>query len=175
MFSYLWDTPEDIPCDVMVEKLLPRCRHLAKMPCSSDPERFCCNASCGGILSCCGRDCNARCHQCQVLNVEGTDPDQDRAVLRKHREHSCQKRLFCEHICSLACSQDHQCATICKAACRQACPHAKCNRYCSDPCAPCQAKCTWYVALNESVATDTQNLTPAGTANIFLAQSRADL
>ena len=141
VISHLWDNPAEIPCVVLVEKSLLNCRHVATMLCSTDPTAYLCNALCGGIMSCCGRNCSARCHQCQELNVGQTD--RDRAGLLKHREHPCQKSLFCQHRCMLSCSQDHQCTTMCRAACRQACPHAKCKKHCSEPCAPCQEACTW--------------------------------
>jgi hypothetical protein len=138
--SYLWDRLEDVPCDVPMTKSLPNCEHTAKLRCAADPALHLCNAFCGGIMTCCGRDCNSRCHECQSLN---TDDQAQPSKRLQHRNHPCQKRLFCEHSCRAMCSREHQCTTICKELCRQECFHTQCRDYCSTPCAPCQESCTW--------------------------------
>ncbi|KAG2106489.1 hypothetical protein BD769DRAFT_1654653 [Suillus cothurnatus] len=122
---------EQVYCDFMVDKELPCCEHTARMTCSTDPATYLCKAPCNGIMSCCGRSCNAKCHECQR---------------KKHtfrRRTYTEKPLFCEHLCQEACSDDHTHTVACKKPCRQACSHARCQSACSVPCAPCQESCTW--------------------------------
>lgn len=118
------------------------------MSCSDDPALFDCVAICGGILGCCGRDCREQCSRCQVVNVENSGAAiQERIERKEHCKHPCEKRLYCEHPCAEMCSQDHTCTTVCQYPCRQVCAHARCRGICSQPCAPCQEPCTWFVAL----------------------------
>lgn len=138
-FSHFLDDLSEVPCHMIVTKSLPRCEHLAEMGCSADPSQTLCIEFCGGTMTCCGRDCKSRCYQCQAVNEEDGRPI-NRIV---HEKHQCQKTLFCEHICVNNCSVDHQHTQICKEPCRQECAHARCKKYCSSPCAPCQEPCTW--------------------------------
>jgi hypothetical protein len=141
--SHLWDCLEDVPCDFPMTKSLPNCEHTAELRCSADPALHPCTAFCGGIMRCCGRDCNSRCHECQCLNTDNQAQPFRRS---KYHNHPCQKTLFCQHSCSEMCSQEHQCTTVCKEPCRQQCSHTRCKNYCSTPCAPCQEPCTWSVS-----------------------------
>ncbi|CAL1707171.1 unnamed protein product [Somion occarium] len=143
---YQLDLLSDVECDVMLTKQLPDCEHQARMKCSDDPSLVNCTIVCDGIMACCGRNCQARCHQCQTLNVRqaGNAEQPNGAIARtSHAQHRCERRLYCEHQCDRPCSAEHECTTVCKAPCRQVCPHARCNQYCSTPCAPCQEPCTW--------------------------------
>ena len=125
------DSLSEIFCNEVVLKTLPNCEHTAKMKCSLDTTNFRCEVPCKGIMtSCCGRDCIARCFECQEVNVRVADGPIPRNV---HRQHPCKKPLMCEHLCQNSCSQDHQCTTICKEACRQVCKHARCKNSCSNP------------------------------------------
>ncbi|KAH8107252.1 P-loop containing nucleoside triphosphate hydrolase protein [Cristinia sonorae] len=139
---YQRDDLENVTCDVTVRKQLPHCEHEVDTRCSVDPATIRCTQLCNGIMKCCGRTCNAKCYQCQLKNA-----DEEGVIERTdHVRHPCEKRLYCEHLCGKACSEDHECATQCKDACRQVCAHTACNNYCSTPCAPCQEPCTWTCA-----------------------------
>ena len=116
------------------------------MDCSDDPALFDCLSACGGILPCCGRNCNEQCSRCQSMNrPEDENAIPQRIERKEHHKHPCQKRLYCEHPCGEMCSRDHTCTTVCRFPCRQLCSHARCRDHCSEPCAPCQEPCTWYV------------------------------
>ncbi|KAG2153743.1 uncharacterized protein EDB93DRAFT_1134566 [Suillus bovinus] len=131
---------QNVYCNFMVDKELLHCEHTARMACSTDPATYLCKAPCNGIMSCCGRSCNAKCHECQQKNT----PSQGEHTQRtKHATHPCEKPLFCEHLCQEACSDDHKHTVACRKPCRQACSHARCKLLCSMPCAPCQESCTW--------------------------------
>ncbi|KAJ8583241.1 hypothetical protein M405DRAFT_937339 [Rhizopogon salebrosus TDB-379] len=133
-------TLENILCDFAVIKELPHCEHTAPMACSTDSSTYLCKAPCGGIMGCCGRTCKSNCNQCQQRNAT---PEEGHTQRSKHLPHSCQKPLFCEHLCQEHCSDDHKHTVSCKKPCRQACSHARCRLPCSASCAPCQEPCTW--------------------------------
>ena len=141
--SYRLDDLENISCDVTIRKALITCEHFADMACSADPESYVCTKQCGGVTTCCGRDCRAQCHQCQMKNA--TSLEKMRIDRKIHVQHNCEKLLYCAHRCSKPCSLDHECATTCNEECRQKCAHTRCRQFCSTPCAPCQEPCTWSV------------------------------
>jgi hypothetical protein len=141
--AYLDDLAQ-VRCQEWVRKSLPTCEHELDMMCSDDPALFDCPAICGGIMSCCGRNCGAQCYRCQKVNIADGE-HVERIVRKEHCQHPCQKRLYCEHPCAEMCSSQHTCTTECKAPCRQVCSHARCREPCSKPCAPCQEPCTWCV------------------------------
>lgn len=162
--SHALDDLSQVICEVVVVKKLPTCEHEVKMRCSDDPTLYRCRAACKGILSCCGRNCQASCHDCQDLNKPGPEEEVEGPILRKsHQQHPCQRRLYCEHQCDRMCSSDHECTTECKKECRQSCAHARCRRPCSEPCAPCQGPCAWYVQIFR-FANQYSNSHPIGVA-----------
>lgn len=138
----MMDTLDNVYCDVMVEKPLPSCEHRALMHCSMDPKQYSCTASCDMMMACCSHNCTAPCSTCQQLNAPSLEGKTSR---QSHRQHSCERELFCGHRCQAACSIDHVCTTSCNRACRQTCSHAVCRKSCATPCAPCQERCTWYL------------------------------
>ncbi|KAI6040315.1 hypothetical protein EDC04DRAFT_3140449 [Pisolithus marmoratus] len=136
------DTLDRVYCDYVLEKRLPHCEHSVDMECSQDAGDYRCKARCGELMSCCGKTCNAPCHDCQRTN----DPHSEEAGLvrrQNHLRHPCKKSLHCEHMCQEACSGNHEHTKRCMEPCRQACTHARCKLPCSDPCAPCKEQCTW--------------------------------
>ncbi|KAG1731512.1 uncharacterized protein EDB91DRAFT_1154350 [Suillus paluster] len=133
-------TLENVFCDFVVDKELPSCEHTARLTCSTDPSTYHCKAPCGGIMSCCGRTCKAKCYECQQKNPTS---EGQRTWRAQHLPHPCEKPLFCEHLCQEACCDDHKHTVACRKPCRQACSHARCQLPCSVPCAPCQEPCTW--------------------------------
>lgn len=141
---YRLDDLENINCGVIIRKALITCEHFADMACSADPESYVCKKQCGGVTTCCGRDCRAQCHQCQMKNA--TSLEKMRIDRKIHVQHNCEKLLYCAHRCSKPCSLDHECATTCNEECRQKCVHTRCRQNCSTPCAPCQEPCTWNCA-----------------------------
>jgi len=143
IYSHLMDSLSDVFCSEVVSKTLESCEHTARMMCSRDAAQHRCEEPCSGILiTCCGRNCLSRCHECQRVDDDVVEGPLRRKI---HREHPCQKTLYCEHPCDKPCSPDHKCTTRCKAACRQICLHARCRKFCSTPCIPCQEPCTWSV------------------------------
>lgn len=149
--SYALDNLSQVVCEVVVTKKLPSCEHEAEMRCSDDPALYRCREACRGIMTCCGRSCQATCSQCQILNESEPTQEQDGEgmdvlIARKtHQCHPCQRPLFCGHQCNRVCSSEHECTTECLKECRQSCVHARCTRPCSEPCAPCMEPCAWYV------------------------------
>ncbi|KAJ6587167.1 hypothetical protein DFH09DRAFT_248112 [Mycena vulgaris] len=138
---YRLDDLDDVLCGTSVTKSFPGCEHSAQMLCSSDPSEARCDSICGGAMTCCGRPCKSRCHECQGVNTPAEG--KTRIARLQHREHPCEKLLFCSHFCSKPCSQDHECATVCRGQCRQICSHSRCPNYCSSLCSPCMKACTW--------------------------------
>ncbi|KAJ7497553.1 hypothetical protein FB451DRAFT_1211927 [Mycena latifolia] len=136
---YRLDALDEVPCSALVMKAFPTCEHSAQMRCYLDPFTVSCSSVCGGVMTCCGRPCNSRCHECQRVN----DPAEGKITRVQHNEHYCEKLLFCAHRCSKPCSRDHQCTTSCQQECRQECSHSRCQQYCSTPCKPCLKECTW--------------------------------
>ncbi|KAG9309780.1 hypothetical protein JVU11DRAFT_10154 [Chiua virens] len=130
---YQLDMLGNVRCDEEVVKQLQNCGHSASMPCFQDPENYRCRVRCTGLMTCCGKTCNASCNDCQVV-----DTDTERT---KHASHPCQKRLYCEHACQEPCSEGHEHTTQCGLKCRQVCLHAQCKRPCYVPCAPCEQPC----------------------------------
>ncbi|KAF8629392.1 hypothetical protein AX15_003447 [Amanita polypyramis BW_CC] len=137
---YAMEILDAVRCDVIVTRQLPRCEHTAELACSTNVTEHNCTQRCNGILECCGRNCSAQCHNCQVKNpMDGAE--QIKRTL--HWGHPCKKTLYCGHECALSCSQGHQCTTMCREACRQWCAHSSCPSNCSTPCEPCKEVCTW--------------------------------
>ncbi|KAK7005664.1 hypothetical protein R3P38DRAFT_3038842 [Favolaschia claudopus] len=138
---YRLDNLEEVLCSFKVIKGFPDCEHSAEMMCSADPEEAICNSICNGVMTCCGRSCNSKCHACQRVNSQ---KDSEGRIQRiEHETHPCKKELYCAHTCSKPCSANHECVTACQAQCRQACVHSQCASYCSTPCSPCMKDCAW--------------------------------
>lgn len=139
--SYQADDIKSVYCSKMVQKKLPGCEHSAIMHCSLPAETFRCTKTCGGIMACCGRTCKSSCFDCQQ---KSDSTGVTRPVQRlSHKEHHCERTLYCQHFCGKTCSQDHECTMSCKGQCRQRCAHHKCPNPCGDACAPCAEPCLW--------------------------------
>ncbi|KIK63309.1 hypothetical protein GYMLUDRAFT_72036 [Collybiopsis luxurians FD-317 M1] len=137
-----YDDLKSVYCNEEIEKPLPRCEHSAIMACSMPPEKFRCTRICGGITTCCGRTCRSSCVDCQQKsNTSGEAAG--RIKRSSHKEHPCERPLYCQHLCGQTCSQDHECTRSCKQQCRQRCPHHECPKSCGDSCAPCAEPCEW--------------------------------
>lgn len=135
-----------VKCQVQVLKQLPACEHMATVPCHKNPATVSCASICGGQLACCSRSCRAKCWECQFATkaaLAGALPVSGRMSRSQHRTHPCERLLYCQHLCGLPCSQDHECNTACGQTCRQTCSHHSCPDPCSKPCAPCMEPCEW--------------------------------
>jgi hypothetical protein len=117
------------------------------MACSNDSTDFDCKEVCRGIMTCCGRTCKSRCHDCQRVTLENTDPDAGMLYpgRTRHKGHPCERTLKCQHLCGLDCSSssDHSCNPKCSQSCRQQCGHQKCKKKCWEPCPLCMKPCEW--------------------------------
>ncbi|KAJ4474239.1 hypothetical protein J3R30DRAFT_649522 [Lentinula aciculospora] len=137
-----YDDLKSVYCRKQVEKKLVTCEHSAVMDCSMSPKSFRCTRVCGGITPCCGKTCKSTCSDCQ----EKSKPAAETPNLihrSSHKEHSCDRSLYCQHPCGQVCSKDHECAMFCKQQCRQRCSHHKCTKPCGEACAPCAEPCEW--------------------------------
>ncbi|KAI0294249.1 P-loop containing nucleoside triphosphate hydrolase protein, partial [Multifurca ochricompacta] len=143
VFCYKLEDLVSIECVVPVLKSLPSCEHSAKMGCSRDRASFTCKEICGGLMTCCGRMCTSRCHECQKATREVKDIGRFPFVRTHHRAHSCERLLKCQHLCGFPCSSDHSCNPQCAGSCRQRCSHRKCEKPCWEPCPPCMEPCEW--------------------------------
>ncbi|KAL1748207.1 hypothetical protein HDZ31DRAFT_30258 [Schizophyllum fasciatum] len=129
-----------VKCNVIVTKQLSRCEHSRTVKCHEDPAKITCQAVCGGEMPCCSRACTAQCFQCREL----TNPDALTRVKRtSHVEHPCERLLYCQHRCGLACSKEHECNKACQESCWMHCTHHSCRKPCSEPCPPCMERCMW--------------------------------
>jgi hypothetical protein len=127
-----------------VTKRLVRCEHSAMMPCHQEPVKYICREVCGGTMSCCTRTCKSQCSECQLLSKPAGDDGKKLIQRSKHKVHSCERTLYCQHLCGLDCHpKEKGCNPTCKQQCRQRCTHHKCNKPCSTPCAPCMQPCEW--------------------------------
>ena len=143
--SHKLEDLRSVLCYQQVRKQLPHCEHSAVMPCHQDPETFHCTEPCRGVLSCCSRTCKAVCSECQKVTIERTESTVPTGKITRtsHRTHPCERMLYCQHKCGLACSQDHECNTACSEKCRQQCSHNRCTQPCHVACAPCMEPCMW--------------------------------
>ncbi|KAH9923478.1 uncharacterized protein BXZ73DRAFT_50943 [Epithele typhae] len=132
-----------VRCTAQVRKKLPSCEHSAVMQCSQDAATYRCQERCNRELPCCSRTCKSSCHECTAITVEITRQASGQVDRTEHESHPCERMLYCQHQCGLACAKDHRCNTSCKGQCRQQCSHQKCSKPCSVPCAPCMQRCEW--------------------------------
>ncbi|KAI0047489.1 hypothetical protein FA95DRAFT_1582635 [Auriscalpium vulgare] len=112
---YLQDRLEDVACLVKVPKELPRCGHRSMIPCHEDVDTARCTRPCGGILSCCSRECKSSCYECQDETNRSAIPTHEDQGQTRHLKHHCERVLE---------------------ACSQKCGHRVCAKYCSELCPP---------------------------------------
>ncbi|XP_067904238.1 NFX1-type zinc finger-containing protein 1 [Heterodontus francisci] len=145
-------------CLVKVDKVIPQCGHLQKVPCSQNPEDFVCKEPCTKILRCghkcaaaCGKDCalctikvsiSLKCDHVQEVDCYIKEAAKiGRCVPCKEK---CKTLLDCGHNCPGSC---HRCYEgrfheSCKQPCRRLliCSH-ECLEPCTNQCPPCQRRC----------------------------------
>ena len=141
LFSHQFDNLDTVRCNQQVEVSHPLCEHRIRKKCHEDASKIECQALCGGTLDCCSKTCSSKCCFCVKLSRSGESIE--RVVRGQHKKHPCERILFCQHLCGLDCSQDHQCNERCQNQCRQSCDHHNCKLVCSKPCPPCLEPCTW--------------------------------
>ncbi len=144
-YSYEFDDLQDVQCNVNVEKTLPQCEHTARVQCHQDPKLVRCRSICGGLMTCCSRKCSSTCNECRTITAAAFTLNQlpSRITRTTHRNHPCERLLYCQHHCGRNCSQDHECNNNCSERCRQTCSHHTCEKPCSEPCPPCMEPCSW--------------------------------
>ncbi|KAI0056438.1 hypothetical protein BV25DRAFT_1872764 [Artomyces pyxidatus] len=140
------ETLREVKCTEKISKRLPGCEHTALVSCHQDPGLVLCQEVCRGVMTCCSRTCNTRCHECQTITHSAQPAGvnvQGRQNRSHHRSHACERLLKCQHQCGLDCSPDHECNGKCAQTCRQRCAHHKCAKHCWVPCPPCMEPCEW--------------------------------
>ncbi|PVI08317.1 NFX1-type zinc finger-containing protein 1 [Periconia macrospinosa] len=130
--------PGILPCSILVEKLVPSCKHTVKVACSVDVtgKGYRCSNPCSTTLPC-GHLCPGTCSSCHCNDAEGK-------VATSHQKCTkpCGRRFgTCNHSCQKAC-HGKNCGP-CLSPCEVRCQHSKCTLRCHEPCAPCVERCTW--------------------------------
>ncbi|XP_067856716.1 NFX1-type zinc finger-containing protein 1-like isoform X2 [Heptranchias perlo] len=145
-------------CQVKVDKVIPPCGHVQKVPCSKNPENFVCKEPCSKILYCghkcaaaCGEDC-ALCSKKVSITLKCDHVQEVECRIKEAAKigkgvpckEKCKTLLDCEHPCPGSC---HRCYEgrfheSCKQPCRRLliCSH-ECLEPCTNQCPPCQRRC----------------------------------
>lgn len=156
-------------CEELVDKVIPKCQHVQKVPCHQDPTQFVCQERCSKTLLCghpCTNTCGENCTtECSALVK--------RTWLCGHEAHAkcyiteqmyarvcqvpCDAILKCGHPCGGRCGKCRQgrlhdpcrekcirpliCGHVCSGKCAKDCP--PCSNECiySCPHGPCGHKC----------------------------------
>lgn len=126
-------------CKRQVERNVPGCNHIIKIPCYMDvtAENFQCDATCGETLPC-GHACLQKCHSCNPRKGS-------QSVERIHSV--CQSQCGrpynnCPHRCMRQCHGEEACP-LCESPCEVQCGHSICGKKCQEPCVPCAQECSW--------------------------------
>ncbi|XP_051887506.1 NFX1-type zinc finger-containing protein 1 isoform X2 [Pristis pectinata] len=145
-------------CQVKVDKIIPKCGHLQKVPCSKNPAEFCCNEPCSKILYCghnCAATCGQNCGTCKKkveITLKCGHVQQVECYIKEAAKigncvpckQKCRALLDCYHNCPGSC---HLCYEgrfheSCKQPCKRLliCSH-ECLEPCTNQCPPCQRRC----------------------------------
>ncbi|XP_073534653.1 NFX1-type zinc finger-containing protein 1-like isoform X2 [Phyllobates terribilis] len=158
-------------CEEIVQKEIPLCGHIQDVPCSMDPEEFCCKEPCIKILQCghkCVRLCGQICkcpekvtvtlecgHTVKTLCFMKIEAELAGTTLKCHVK--CEEKLDCGHncpgncnscdtrgfhlTCGNACGIPLYCSHKCEEKCNFTC---FCNRSCENSCfhGKCFQKCS---------------------------------
>lgn len=136
---HLAQAPESVQCLVLVETVMPGCKHTVKVRCHELPLAvdYPCSAKCGAALGC-GHDCKQICKNCKTRGDDGRILDISRGICRS----SCGRPYTtCSHACSEACHGDQPCQ-LCLEPCEVRCSHSQCSKKCYEPCVPCVEDCS---------------------------------
>lgn len=141
-------------CRVRVDKEMPNCGHIQKIPCYLNPLQFQCQAPCSRSLGC-GHACRKKCGDVDCTNqclevVSKTWPCAHTAEIRccEQRTRSCPvpcaDLLDCDHPCTGTCGECLQgrLHKACQASCGRTliCSHS-CNYPCTKNCPACERDC----------------------------------
>jgi hypothetical protein len=123
---------------VLVRRTVPGCNHEVELQCCEDvtSAKYRCTTRCGHHREC-GHTCNSLCYKCNTRD-DGKITEQNHGIC----EQICGRGYStCRHGCSKSCHGDEKCPP-CQQPCEVRCGHSKCNKTCSEPCAPCaQSTC----------------------------------
>jgi len=137
---HLAQAPEAFQCHVLVEAVMPDCKHTVKVRCCEFPlaADHPCNATCGAALEC-GHDCKRICKNCNPRGEDGHISDINHGICKTQ----CSRQYTtCSHACSEACHEDKPCR-LCLEPCEVRCSHSRCSKKCHEPCTPCVENCSW--------------------------------
>jgi len=137
---HLAQAPEAVQCHVLVEAVMPDCKHTVKVRCCEFPlaADHPCNATCGAALEC-GHDCKRICKNCNPRGEDGHISDINHGICKTQ----CSRQYTtCSHACSEACHEDKPCR-LCLEPCEVRCSHSRCSKKCHEPCTPCVENCSW--------------------------------
>lgn len=156
-----------VPCTELVERVMPKCGHTARLQCHQNPIKTSCTRQCSKTLMCghlcrelCSEPCSTRCY----VTMEKTLPCDHKAkapccVKPEEIECpiACTEVLKCGHRCEGTCGRCHQgrlhvrcqkkcdrqlvCGHICTFPCTAECPPClyQCKNYCKH--SKCPKKC----------------------------------
>ncbi|XP_074497910.1 NFX1-type zinc finger-containing protein 1 isoform X1 [Sebastes fasciatus] len=143
-------------CQMMVEKIIPKCQHTQKVPCHQDPEAFACREPCMKLLPCghrcdslCGSPCTSQCKEKVPLKLKCGHSQQDACFYKTEMEEPacrtpCKGQLMCGHACRGSCGKCYQGRfhTPCSHRCERLliCSHT-CQEPCTRDCPPCPRPC----------------------------------
>ena len=137
---HLAQAPEAVQCRVLVEAVVPDCKHAVKVRCYELPLALdhACNATCGAALGC-GHGCKRVCKDCKPRDKDGHIADIDHGICmtRCGRQYTT-----CSHACSEECHGDKPCR-LCLEPCEVRCSHSRCSKKCHEPRVPCVENCSW--------------------------------
>ncbi|XP_043088038.1 NFX1-type zinc finger-containing protein 1 [Puntigrus tetrazona] len=145
-------------CQVLLEKVIPSCQHIQKVPCYQDPAKFVCQEPCQKTLPC-GHPCKAACGEsCSTLSC--TARVQMELKCGHMQEEPCfiskdpKKEPNCRTKCGTTLKCGHPCPGTCYECCQgrlhKACTHKcqqtlVCSHLCREPCVrdcpPCSDRC----------------------------------
>lgn len=137
---YLAQAPELVQCRVVVEIVMPGCKHTVKVRCHELPlaADHPCSAMCGAYLGC-GHGCKQICKDCNTRDDDGGILDIKHGICKS----PCGRPYTtCSHACSQACHGDEPCR-LCLEPCEVRCSHSRCSKKCHEPCVPCVEDCSW--------------------------------
>lgn len=137
---YLAQAPGSVQCHVLVEIVMPGCKHTVKVRCHELPlaANYPCSAICGTYLGC-GHNCKQICKNCKSRGDDGGILDINHGICKS----PCRRPYTtCSHACSQACHGDKPCR-LCLEPCEVRCSHSRCSKKCHEPCIPCVEDCSW--------------------------------
>lgn len=138
---HLAQNPDAVQCQVLVETVMPGCKHTVKICCNQLPlpANYPCSASCGAALEC-GHNCKRPCKMCRPRAEDGQISMADHGVCKN----PCSRQYTtCSHACSETCHGEKPCRP-CMEPCEVRCSHSRCNKKCHEPCIPCVEDCSWF-------------------------------